>query len=96
MSDYIQQVDDNADRAWRRMAGRAVRYISRTWPTFTTDQVWAVLDEHTNLKTHNPRALGAVMLAAKKEGLIESLDEWRTSARPACHGRPVRVWRRVE
>jgi hypothetical protein len=42
---------------------------------------------------HEPRALGALMREAARNGLIEATDRVRPSERPQCHMNPKRVWR---
>lgn len=59
---------------------------------FTTDEVWAHLGDAGQAITE-PRAMGVAMRAAGKAGLIHPTPTYRPSARPACHARPVRVWR---
>jgi len=60
---------------------------------FTTDEVWARLDP--DMRTHEPRAMGAMMRQAAKAGLITATDGYEQSTRPECHARPVRVWQSV-
>ena len=88
----IEQVDSNADPVWKLNAKRAVLHLANTRDRFTADDVWALLDERGEEAPHEPRAMGAIMTAAAKKGLIEASHEWRESNRPECHRRPVRVW----
>jgi len=87
----IAAASAEADRAWMREAMAAVRHLATVHDEFTTDNVWACLPN--DVSTHEPRAMGAVMRAAMKEGVIAPLDRYEMSARPACHCRPVRVWK---
>ena len=57
---------------------------------FTTDLLWKTLPTPPE-----PRAMGAVMTAARRDGLIRPTPNFAQSARPECHCRPVRIWRRV-
>ena len=61
------------------------------YQTFTTDYLWEKVEATPN----EPRAMGAVMTRAKKEGLVSSTGKYIKSRRPECHARPVMIWRRV-
>lgn len=87
----IEQVEEHAHAEWLAAAMLAVRDLARHNDTFTTDQVWELL-ELDNVATHEPRAMGAVMRRASKDGLIEATGNYVKSARPECHARPVPVW----
>lgn len=63
-------------------------------PEFTTDDVWTQLGDRAQAVTE-PRAMGVAMRAAAKAGLIVATPNYRPSHRPACHARPVRVWRKA-
>jgi hypothetical protein len=85
----IQKADEHADPKWRRDALATVRRCAESRSLFTTDLVW----EHMESETHEPRAMGAVMLRAQKLGWIQPSENWELSRRPECHRRPIRVWR---
>lgn len=90
----IDQVETNADDAWKDKAAQAVSILASGNREFTTDEVWALLaTAGIDVSTHEPRAMGAIMRACAREGLIEATDRTRCSVRVACHRRPVRVWR---
>lgn len=60
----------------------------------TSDDLWAIsIAKRTYPR--EPRAMGAVMRFLQKWGYIKPLQKWQPSTRPACHSRPVRVWRVV-
>ena len=61
------------------------------YQTFTTDYLW----EQVETTPNEPRAMGAVMTRAKKEGLVSPTGKYIKSRRPECHARPVMIWRRV-
>jgi hypothetical protein len=42
---------------------------------------------------HEPRALGAMMVQASRDGIISATDRTRNSLRPVCHSNPKRVWK---
>lgn len=78
-----------ADGAWLERAAATVRQVARARTTFTTDDIWAAgLPE-----PRESRALGPVLRQAQAAGAIIPTGEYARSERPACHRRPVRVWR---
>jgi hypothetical protein len=89
----IEEAHGGADPAWRGVALHAVEVIARHRPTLTTDDVWYVLDLHDVEHPDEPRALGAIMLLAARQGLIEPTNERRASRRIVHHAFPCRVWR---
>ena len=84
----IDRAQANASDLWFRGAMNAVRYLVAQRRPFTTDDVWS----HVEGQTHEPRAMGAVMRQAQRDGLIKPSGEYRKSLRPECHRRPIQVW----
>jgi hypothetical protein len=93
----IRRAGENANPEWSAGAMAVVCQLANKGSAFTTDDVHELLDQLVAAgrvaRTHEPRALGAVMREAHKLGLIVPLDQWRQSKRRACHSRPLRVWR---
>jgi hypothetical protein len=87
----LRRVERAADPDWTRHVERVVARIAQRLPTFSTDEVWAALDE--SYSTHEPRALGAIMVDMARRGIIAPTDRTVKSRRPECHRRDVRVWR---
>lgn len=87
----VQRVASNADPDWMRQAVDGIWALALNADTLTTDDVWDAIPDAAT--THEPRALGAAMKRAASLGYITATDTYRPSARPACHARPVRVWR---
>lgn len=85
----IRRVDVNADSDWKDEAYRVVAALAAHRPRFTTDDVWGRL---SGVGTHEPRAMGAIMRQAARDGLIRATSEYQQSGRVACHARPLRVW----
>lgn len=81
-------VDAAADDTWKESANGIVRKVARERSLFTTDDVWRELGN-----PREPRAIGAVMQAAKRDGVCVPTNDWALSERVACHARPVRIWR---
>ena len=88
----ITQVDENADAAWKAECYRVIEWMAKSKQFFSADEVW----EHLTGGTHEPRAMGAIFIQAKKDGLIKPTSEWRPSVRPSQHRQPVRVWRSLD
>lgn len=89
----IARVEANAEPRWLDVARRVVLGFDRG-ETFTTDDVWRVLDTGT-VGTGDPRAMGAVMRSLQRDAAISNTRTYRPSERVECHGRPVAVWRRT-
>lgn len=90
----IDHAASGADAQWWREAAAAISLLCKRGTPFTTDAVWFLLDK-SGVKTHDPRALGAVVRAACKDGLIRPTGEYHKSTRKECHRRPLAVWRPV-
>lgn len=84
----IKQADENAMEAWKMEADDVLNALANTRHTFTTDDVWALM----TTTTPEPRAMGAVMVRAAKDGIIVATNSYVESSRPASHRRPLRVW----
>ena len=90
-SEAVQRAGDHADPRWMQSAERAVTE-SAADGTFTTDDVWSVLERWNVPAPHEPRAMGAVMRSMAKKGFIQATGTYAKSKRLECHGRPVMVW----
>jgi hypothetical protein len=66
-----------------------VRAVAGRMTEFTTDDVWSEMGDETIIEG---RAMGAAMRRARADGVCVPTQTYRPSDRPACHGRPVRVW----
>lgn len=71
---------------------KAVRAAAKEWSFFIVDEVWGKVDVST-IGAVDKRAMGAAMLEAARQGVIEPTDQYRASAQKQCHGNPRRVWR---
>lgn len=87
----IDRVEMNANEEWKATALAIVRNLARRVPQFTSDSVWHELDK-SDIKTHENRALGAVIIKAIKLGYIEPTGAYQKSTRPECHRRPIAVY----
>jgi len=76
------------------MAGiEAARRVAKRMTTFTADDLWMDLYLNGVQPPVEPRALGAVMTAVEREHIGEPTRDFKLSVRPACHRRPLRVWK---
>ncbi len=87
----MAEAEAHADPSWRIQAWNAILVIVGRGEPFTTDDVWEMLDT----STHEPRALGSLLVRARSQGLIRGTGEWRNSRRPEAHSRPCAVWEPV-
>lgn len=87
----IRQVEENADQQWLDDAYRVVKRLAKKGSPFTTDEVWKSL----KAAAREPRAMGAVMTRAYRDGVIQPTDSWKQSVRASSHARPLRVWQPV-
>jgi len=88
---HIAQVEQNADPDWLTAAHRAVHHLATHRHEFTTDDMWTAL-AHIDAP-HEPRAMGAVMTHAARNGIITKTDRVTNSRRTQCHARPVAIWK---
>lgn len=89
--DGMDRAEDHADDTWLLAAKRVVWDLIQLGQPFTTDAVWERLDA-LGVRTHEPRALGAVMRAAASAGYLTNTGSYFKSQRPDCHSRPVPLW----
>lgn len=91
----MARVDANADAAWREKATAALTYLIDKGDTFTSDDVWALLEAHyPHLSTSNPKVMGALINGAAKTGRIIRVG-YALTTRPVAHARPVAQWRKA-
>jgi len=92
-TDALQRVDEHADPDWRDVADRCVRAVALRCETFTTDEVIDELAKHPAITTHEPRALGPVMMRAARNNVIVATDRFIKSTAVSRHRAPKQVWR---
>lgn len=90
--DAVNQAGLNANQQWIASAAQTVRKLAKLGQPFTTEQVW----EQTKGYTHEPRAMGHVVRAAAKAGIIKPTGRWIETVRVIAHHRPMREWIGVE
>ena len=90
----IRRVGTNADAVWwRATMAILVEWAQSPGQEFTTDDLEQEMVRRRIAPPHEPRALGALMVAAARQGLVIGTTTYRSSTSVRCHGRPKRVWR---
>lgn len=89
----IERVETNAEPEWKTNCLNAIQQVALVKAEFSTDDVWEYLHQNGIEAPHENRAIGALMIKAGLKGWITTTDRYVNSLRPACHRRPVRVWR---
>jgi hypothetical protein len=70
----------------------AVHHLAARQATLTTDDVWATLTAWGAMTFPEPRAMGAVLKAARRLKYVRPSPRHELSTRPVCHRRPIRMW----
>ena len=86
-----EQAVKRAKERFMKDAKAAVYLIANSRESFSTDDVWGVL-EMFKVHTRENRALGPVMQALQADGVIVPSKYYENSKRRVCHGRPVKIW----
>ena len=87
----IRRVQEGAEVSWLAKAQEAIRACAAAMETFTVDDVQARMVGHP--PPREGRAMGAAMVWARRNGLIEATGDYRPSSQPQCHANPRQVWR---
>lgn len=87
----IEAAYQYADLDWKQVASKALRQCAETFSEFTTDDLWEIIKK-TGVTTSENRAMGAVMQAAARSGMIKATPTFVASKRPEAHKKPNRVW----
>lgn len=82
----------HANKDWRRKALDVVLDLCKLRREFTADDVWEQL-EKTGWRTHEPRAMGAVLREASVNGFCSVTPMHTVSRRKTNHRRPIPVWK---
>ena len=93
MTDAIEAGYANAKRAWKDAARKAVVKVARRKNTFTVEDVRKVMLQNGTLNsTGDLRALGGVMLTAKKLGVATPTGTYVMADGHKGNPHPVAVW----
>jgi hypothetical protein len=86
--DAIARAEAGADEDWKEEAWDALIDYLHRHPMFFVDDYWRVTGVE---KPREPRVLGALVVQAKREGLIEGTGQYRSSEQNNTCPKPV--WR---
>jgi hypothetical protein len=89
----LEQVEDNANKAWTDLVTKIISQLSNRLDFFTSDDVWDELKNYPEVQTHQPAAMGAMFKNAKHIGYIQPTSRFIASKRAVSHARPIRVWK---
>lgn len=82
-----------ADEQWKKICLNCIKWICSVLPEFTSDDVeYAMTKYYPDVKTHDTRARGALMLQAAKNGWCSTTMTFKKSIRKEAHSNPKRVW----
>ena len=74
---------------WTESAWAVIHRLRGRASPFTADDIWDEMEAFPP----EPRRLGVIVHAARRQGLIHPTGAWVPSRRLVCHHRPVREWR---
>lgn len=86
----IEQGFDNAHDAWRAMALECLQQICLTKETFTVNEVRELVSL-SDLKTHDNRAMGGVMVTGKGKGWLAPTGQSIPSV--VGHKVHIQIWK---
>jgi hypothetical protein len=79
----------HADSYWKDAVSQVVRELALTCQEFNTDLVWLEMDK-LGIYTGENRALGAIIQAAHRSGMIQPTGQYKPSYRR--HNAPIITW----
>lgn len=91
----IELVYRHADTTWKREAALQLQKVIDNCERFTSDYILMPLEKR-GIVTRDTRALAAILLAAKRLGLIEPTENYVPCQRKSRHHAPILVWRVVK
>lgn len=82
----------HSDPIWREAVVTRLHEVLRTKEYFTSDDILIPVEKQ-GIFTKTNSALGAILTAAKRSGLIEATGQFRESQRPSRHRAAIRLWK---
>ena len=77
---------------WKTQFRRHARILAALGEPFTSEDIIEHVGLPRNSEMNQNNAVGAMMNALAKEGVIRKTKERRLSKRPLSHGREIAVW----
>lgn len=87
----INTVEANANLEWKEVAYVTGVEVATRQTTLISEDIWDNLPAGS--RTHEPRAMGAVMRRLRKDKIIVPTEQFVISPSTLGHGRPSRVWK---
>ncbi len=88
----MDEAEENAYERWKRVALETIRQVALQKDFFTVDEVQELLQTR-NVETHEGRAMGPMMLNARRLGWIETTHKTVQTTQKHCHASPTTLWR---
>lgn len=88
----IEAAYQGANSYWKNAAKEALLECAKKYREFASDQVWEVL-ARSGMTTGENRAMGAIVQAASRSGMIQKTGRYRESRRASQHRQPIAIWR---
>ena len=92
MEDGTKSALEHANYLWKTEAMACVEELCTSKETFTSDDVWGML-EPTGMDTSNHSAMGSILRLASKNGLCTNTRMTVPTKRPEGHCRAIPIWR---
>ena len=89
----MERVAVSAGDEWIARAYMLIRTLAKYKEEFTADTVHIAAANVGMPTPPDPRAWGPVMMKARRVGIIVKTGKYVPSERPACHRRPIPVYR---
>lgn len=86
----LKRVEENAHNEWKKAAIAALEQVCRENEYFTSDDLAEKMGDN---RPREPRAFGAMILYAPRNGWAEATGRHIRSAQPSTHRSPRTVWR---
>lgn len=87
----VEPVEPEGEKPWAEHAAAAVKTMALN-PTFTSDDVWELLDDWCLVRPADSRALGQVMQKLKREGVIRPTGTTVPTRQKSRNRAPIAVW----
>ncbi|MEI8100772.1 MAG: hypothetical protein WCH09_04325 [Bacteroidota bacterium] len=88
----LEKARRGAPPLWMKECMDAIRLCATEMPTFTTDDIWEVLEGKGVEAPREPRAMGVAMVRAVRMKMVTILERTAVSRRRVNHGRRVQIW----
>lgn len=90
----IERVKRHASPSWIEAGIFVGEHLARKIPCFVAAEIDLEMQRiFPNIKTHDKRAMVAVIRRLERDGVIAPTEKFTPDPRTSCHARPVRVWR---